>query len=52
MSRTVTLIHVCSKNTGVIYLAVYYSPIYCRLKEIKEPYRIDSYTGESMVYSK
>lgn len=35
MSKTVTLILVSSKSTGVIYLAVYYSPINCRLKEIK-----------------
>lgn len=27
MSKTVTLILVSSKSTGVIYLAVYYSPI-------------------------
>lgn len=33
MSKTVTLILVSSKSTGVIYLAVYYSPINCRLKE-------------------
>lgn len=35
MSKTVTLIRVSSKSTGVIYLAVYYSPINCRLKETK-----------------
>lgn len=33
MSRTVTLILVSSMSTGVIYLAVYYSPFNCRLKE-------------------
>lgn len=35
MSKTVTLILVSSKITGVIYLAVYYSRINCRLKETK-----------------